>query len=232
MRLRSPVDRIAWGDDGVTPAGGAELSADACVVAVPPAVLRGVAFEPVLPAALEGVLRAVRYGAAAKLFVPLASPAPPSAVMYVPERYWTWTATGDRGELQPVVTSFSGSPTRSPVSRRAGPVRWIDSLGACGTTSTLDPGGAMLSTWTDDPWAGAAYSTSPPLELAELTARAHVPLASRRVRGRTVRGADGGRDPQREGGGAGAAERPLTVTLGIRIRSRRSRWVLASRETP
>jgi monoamine oxidase len=26
----------------------------------------------------------------------------------------------------------------------------------------LDPGGVLLSTWSDDPWVGAAYSTSPP----------------------------------------------------------------------
>ena len=179
VRLRSPVERIAWGDDGVTVgAAGAELSVDACVVAIPPSVLAGVRFEPALPEALEGALRAVRYGHAAKLFVPLSSPAPPSAVMNVPERYWTWTATGDRGEVQPVVSAFAGSPDaleRLGVSQ--GPGAWIDSLARLRDDLDLDLGGALLSTWTDDPWVGAAYSTSPPLELAELTARAHGPLA-------------------------------------------------------
>jgi monoamine oxidase len=35
----------------------------------------------------------------------------------------------------------------------------------------LDGAAALLSTWSDDPWARAAYSTSPAPELAELSER-------------------------------------------------------------
>ena len=53
VRLGSPVERIAWRSDGVRlSAAGAELEADACVVAVPATVLDRIAFEPALPAAL------------------------------------------------------------------------------------------------------------------------------------------------------------------------------------
>ena len=110
MRLSSPVERIEWSSSGVrVRAAGAELDADACVVAVPASVLGRIHFEPVLPERRVRAFASVRYGHAAKLFVPLSAPAPPTAVMSVPERYWTWTARGEGGEVQPVVSAFAGS---------------------------------------------------------------------------------------------------------------------------
>ena len=38
-------------------------------------------------------------------------------------------------------------------------------------------GGAVLSTWADDPWARAAYSTSPPASVAEAVEEPTGPLA-------------------------------------------------------
>ena len=52
-----------------------EVEADACVVAVPAGVLDRIAFEPALPEPLRGALALVQYGHAAKLFVPLRTPA-------------------------------------------------------------------------------------------------------------------------------------------------------------
>ena len=179
VRLRSPVERVVHSSEGVrVRAAGAELEADACVVAVPASVLDRIEFDPPLPAELADALRAVRYGHAAKLFVPLRRPAPPSAVMSVPARYWTWTATGDEDKVQPVVSAFAGSPAaldRLEVER--GPERWLDLLAELRGDLDLDRSGAVLSTWTDDPWARAAYSTSPPPELPELFARLTGPLA-------------------------------------------------------
>ena len=63
-----------------------------------------------LPAWAADALGALRYGHAAKLFVPLDGPAAPSAVMSVPERYWCWTATGERDRVQPVLSAFASSP--------------------------------------------------------------------------------------------------------------------------
>ena len=72
VRLRSPVERVAWEDSGVrVRAAGAEIEADACVVAVPAGVAGRIRFEPALPSALDAALRGIRYGDAAKLFVPL-----------------------------------------------------------------------------------------------------------------------------------------------------------------
>jgi monoamine oxidase len=52
-----------------------------------------------------------------------------------------------------------------------GPERWLASLERLRPDLELDPDGALLSTWSDDPWAGAAYSTSPPPGLAAASER-------------------------------------------------------------
>jgi monoamine oxidase len=179
VRLRSPVDHVRHSPQGVRVlAAGTVLDADACVIAVPASVLDRIAFDPPLPDHLTGALEAVRYGHAAKLFVTLRSPAPPSAVMSVPHRYWTWTATGEGGEVQPVVSAFAGSAgalDRLEVAH--GPERWLGLLTELRPDLDLDTGGALLSTWADDPWARAAYSTSPPRDLPGIFARPAGPLA-------------------------------------------------------
>lgn len=179
VRLRSPVDHVQHSRQQVrVVAAGTELEADACIVAVPASVLDRIAFDPPLPTHLADALQAVRYGHAAKLFVPLLSPAPPSAVMSVPDRYWTWTATGDRGEVQPVVSAFAGSAAAlDRLEVEHGPERWLGLLAELRPDLDLDTGGAVLSTWADDTWARAAYSTSPPRELPDTFARPTGPLA-------------------------------------------------------
>jgi monoamine oxidase len=110
--------------------------------------------------------------------VPLRTPAPPSAVMNVLERYWTWTATGQADEPQPVVSAFAGSrPALDRLDVESGPSRWLDSLERLRADLDLDTGGAVLSTWHDDPWVGAAYSTSPPPEVAAAVEHPTGPLA-------------------------------------------------------
>jgi monoamine oxidase len=98
--------------------------------------------------------------------------------MSVPHRYWTWTATGEGGEVQPVVSAFAGSAgalDRLEVAH--GPGRWLGLLTELRPDLDLDTGGALLSTWADDPWARAAYSTSPPRDLPGIFARPAGPLA-------------------------------------------------------
>ena len=178
VRLSSPVERIAWGGGVSIRAGGTELDVDACVVAVPASVLGRIRFEPALPAGHARAFAAVRYGHAAKLFVPLAAPALPSAVMSVPERYWTWTARGDGQEAQPVLSCFAGSSEAlAALNVDEGPERWLRSVERLRDDLELVPGGTVLSTWSDDPWVKAAYSTSPRHEVAELAAEPLGPLA-------------------------------------------------------
>ena len=177
--LDTPVTAIRWGDDGVrVTAAGRELGTDACVVAVPASVIGAIEFEPGLPERVTGALDRVEYGHAAKLFVPLTAPAEPSAVMNVPERYWTWTATGEGDLTQPVVSAFAGSAAAlERLEVEAGSERWLDSLEQLRPDLELDRDGALLSTWADDPWVRAAYSTSPPRAVAEALSEPVGPLA-------------------------------------------------------
>jgi len=159
VHLSSPVTSVRW-RMGEVRVG--DVTADAVVVAVPAAVIGAIRFDPPLPDELASALSAVRYGHAAKLFVPLSERPPASAVLSVPERYWTWTARAGGG-VQPVVNAFAGSPAALERLRVAdGPDAWLASLARLRRDLVLEPRGALLSTWDDDPWARAAYSIHPP----------------------------------------------------------------------
>ena len=162
IRLGMPVDHIAWGDpDGsvrVRTRGDA-TEADAVVIAVPASVVDRIAFEPRLPAAKATALAAVRYGQAAKLFLPLESAATPSATLSVPDRFWTFTQQQHDGSPLPVAASFAGSPIAiERLTTDAGPDRWIERVQALRPDLAVRPEDAVLSTWNDDPWIRAAYS--------------------------------------------------------------------------
>jgi monoamine oxidase len=163
LHLSTPVTSVAWADDGVvvrTATG--ELAAGAVVVAVPAPLIGTLWFEPALPGPLRDALARLRYGHAAKLFVPLAERPATSAVLSVPERFWTWTArAGDA--VQPVVHAFAGSQAaleRLDVAN--GPQRWLEAVARLRPDLTLAPDGAVLSTWSDDPWARGGYSVHTP----------------------------------------------------------------------
>ena len=164
VRLRSAVERIEWGSGSVGARGaGVEVDADALVLAVPASVVDRITFEPALPPRVAEAYASVEYGHAAKLFVPLNEVPPPSAVLSVPERYWSWTATGVAEQVQPVVHAFAGSaPALAALRVAEGPVAWLDSLGRLRPELAFDRDGAVLSTWDDDPWVEAAYSTHGP----------------------------------------------------------------------
>jgi monoamine oxidase len=179
VRLRDAARRVAWGEGVVTVATDhGEVAADACVVAVPATVVGEIAFEPALPAEIAGALEMVEYGHAAKLFVPLTARPDPGAVMAVPERYWTWTSTGAGGEVQPVLNAFAGSaPALERLGVGDGAGRWLESVRALRPELELDDDGAVLSTWSDDPWVRGAYSLLPPDDVATALAEAVGPLA-------------------------------------------------------
>ena len=158
VRLSAPASRVAWRDGEVSVvAGDREAVADAAVIAVPASVLGAIEFEPALPPGKD----AVRYGQAAKLFVALRAPAPPSQVMSVDERFWCWTQLGPDGDPLPFVGAFAGSPgALEALGVAAGPGRWLESLAALRADLKLDLDHVLLSTWADDPWARGAYSAA------------------------------------------------------------------------
>jgi monoamine oxidase len=138
------------------------VEAEVCIVAAPASVLSQIVFEPALPEPVAQAISGVVYGHAAKLFVPLREAPAPSAVLSVPGRYWTWTANGAGGSAQPVVSAFVGSgPALEALRVTEGPTVWLSSVAALRPDLALEPGGALLSTWDNDPWIRAAYSTRP-----------------------------------------------------------------------
>jgi monoamine oxidase len=160
VRLRSPVRAIEHDHEGVRvlTAGGA-VTGEAVIVAVPMAVLRLLAFSPPLPDTRREAWRRAGLAHNAKLHVPLARPAPASAVQSVPERFWTWTATDASGQVQPVVHAFGGTePGLAALAVTEGPARWASRVAALRPELSLDCGRALLTTWNDDPWAGESYS--------------------------------------------------------------------------
>jgi monoamine oxidase len=163
VHLGVPVRAVAWSAGGVRVAvEGAELDAEACLLAVPASVMGRIGFDPPLPAWKAEALERVVYGHAAKLFVPLRRVPEPSAVLSVPDHYWTWTARGLDGAVQPVLSAFAGSaPALAALGVAAGPATWRRRLATLRPDLALDRG-AVLSTWDDDPWIEAAYSTRTP----------------------------------------------------------------------
>jgi monoamine oxidase len=163
VHLGVPVRAVTWSERGVRVAtAGAELDAEACVLAVPASVIGRIRFDPPLPAWKAEALDRVVYGHAAKLFVPLRRVPDPSAVLSVPDHYWTWTARGADGTVQPVVSAFAGSaPALAALEVTDGPTTWRRRLAALRPDLDLDRD-TVLSTWDDDPFIQAAYSTRTP----------------------------------------------------------------------
>ena len=178
VHLGTPAERIAVGQDGrvTVRAAGSEASFDAVVVAVPASVIGRIAFEPALPEPTAAAIASVRYGHAAKLFLPLRTPAPPSATLSVPGRFWTFTQLAADGSPLAVAGSFAG--TAAALERLdvgGGPGRWVDAVVSLRPDLDVDAAGAVLSTWADDPWVGAAYSArsrTSPMDDASLAAPA------------------------------------------------------------
>jgi monoamine oxidase len=174
VHLSSPVRRVRWGDDGVTVGTDTgELDARAAVIAVPTAPLHEIGFEPPLTGPTAEALAGVRYGQNAKLFVALRAPSPPSATMSVRRRFWSYTQLDPNGEPAPFVTGYTGtSGAVEALADSAPPTGWIEELAALRPELELNPEGALLSTWHDDPWVRGAYSArsvSSPLRDRELS---------------------------------------------------------------
>ena len=160
VRLLSPVRRLVWSDDEVrVRAGNQVVVADAAVIAVPATLLGTISFEPELPDEKLTTIVHTAYGQAAKLFVGLRTPAPPSQTLSVPGRWWCWTQLGADGRPVRFVAAFAGSPAAlEALEVGAGPRRWVGELARLRPDLDLDPDTALLSTWQDDSWARAAYS--------------------------------------------------------------------------
>ena len=155
VRTSTAVSRVAWSAEGVVVrAGGAEAAADACVIATPAPHALELEWDPPLPQWKLDALAAVRYGQAAKLFLPLETAVPPSQTLSVPLRFWTWTQHGI-----PAASSFAGSPSALELLEvDRGPEKWAEAVRRLRPELAYADASPLLSTWHDDPWARGAYS--------------------------------------------------------------------------
>ncbi len=181
LLLESPVEAVEWDRRSVAVhASGVEVWARRVVVAAPAPATLAIRFDPPLPEAKARALAQVHYGQAAKLHLPLAARAAPSAVLAVPARYWTYTQLGPDGSPAPFAASFAGTPGALERLRVwAGAGTWAAAVAGLRPELELDTTAPLLSTWHDDPWTQGAYSArsrSSPLDADEL-ARSVGPLA-------------------------------------------------------
>ena len=159
VHLASPVRRVRWSDDAVAVATDRdETEADAVVIAIPTAPLAEIEFDPPLDGPTAEALRAVTYGQNSKLFLRLRSTAPPSAIMSVAGHFWSYTQLGADGEPALFVVGYTG--TSPAIDALGGPdaERWVAALVELRDDLDLDPDGALLSSWHDDPWVRGSYS--------------------------------------------------------------------------
>ena len=160
VHLSSPVRKVRWSEGEVSVATERdEIEAEAVVVAIPTAPLAEIEFDPPLEGATADALRAVTYGQNSKLFLRLRSPAPPSAIMSVAGHFWTYTQLGADGEPAPFVVGYTG--TSSAIEALGGSddvERWVAALLALRQDLDVEPEGALLSSWDDDPWVRGSYS--------------------------------------------------------------------------
>jgi monoamine oxidase len=160
VHLAAPVRKVRWSHGPVNVATDqAELEVDAVVVAIPTAPLAEIEFDPPLDGPTASALRAVTYGQNSKLFLPLRSPAPPSAIMSVAGHFWTYTQLGADGRPAPFVTGYTGTMSAiDDLGGSAGFERWVAALVALRDDLDPDPDSAVLSSWHDDPWVRGSYS--------------------------------------------------------------------------
>jgi monoamine oxidase len=172
VSLGTPIVEIDWSGQPVRiRTASQELFADQCIVTVPASVWRRIGFSPALPEWKAKALDNVEYGHAAKLAIELDNVVSTSAIMSVPDFYWTWVATRGRPTPDPVLNCFAGSATAlAGLKVTDGSASWIERLRNLHPDLHLDAHRALLSTWDDNPWIEAAYSTRGPGRTADVKA--------------------------------------------------------------
>lgn len=146
---------VVRADDGTVPG-------DAVVVAVPLPVLRALPFTDGVPARTRQAWDRIGLADNAKLHVPITSgDVTAAAVQDVPGHFWTWTATDGSARTQPVLHGFAGTTGAiDALDLGSGPARWVSQAALSRPDLTLRPDGAIVTTWSDDPFAGCSYSAT------------------------------------------------------------------------
>ncbi len=178
VRLGTAVREIRSDPGGVrVVADHVAIDGRACIVTVPLALLPAMRFDPPLPKATRRAAASIPTSTAAKLAVPLQEPVEPRAPMSASDRFWAWTTPIDEVGCRSVGAWAGSAPTVAGLSVAAGPGEWLQRLAHLWPELELQPDGASLTVWADDPWARGAYSVLPPVltEPAEAIATSPAP---------------------------------------------------------
>lgn len=161
VRLSTRALSVSWGGRGVrVGTAEGEIRCRGVVIATPAWDVDRLHLEPALPDRKARAVRGVRYGQAAKLFLPLATPAPPSAVLSVPGRFWTWTQLAPDGSPLPVVAALVG--TREAIEGLGldrGPGPWATAVKELRPDLELDRRPPVLATWPGGSWSARTLSS-------------------------------------------------------------------------
>ncbi|MEZ5155197.1 MAG: NAD(P)/FAD-dependent oxidoreductase [Solirubrobacterales bacterium] len=176
VRFAAPVREIHHDSRSVRISGDDfDLDADACVVAIPIALLTELRFDPPLPEAQTKAIAAIPTSRAAKLAVPMRDAVEPQALMSRSGRFWAWTTPCD-GVGGRVANAWAGAePVLADLGVDAGPGGWLAKLAELWPELDLERGRAVLTDWRADPWARGAYSVLPDVEDPDGTAAAASP---------------------------------------------------------
>ncbi len=163
VRLGCPVREVRTEGGEVRVLGdGVDVTASACLVAVPVALLLdGISFDPPIEEAAERAIAAIPTSRAAKLAVPLATPTPHRAVMSGPDRFWAWTTPCDEVGGRTAGAWAGAGPVLESLRVREGASEWLRRLQDLWPELEPEEDGALLTVWEDDPWARGAYSVLP-----------------------------------------------------------------------
>lgn len=170
IRFRTPVDRLAWSQDGVlVDAGERRFTARYAVLTVPLALLqRGtIEFSPPLPQRHRAAIAGLEMWPAVKVFLGFSAPfwrrkltllvardADPLFVFWVPRREAPWLIGFSAG---PRACRFTGLD-EAAVIRAA--VAGLDELFAGAAGPKLVRAAAV--NWESEPFTGGGYSAAPP----------------------------------------------------------------------
>jgi monoamine oxidase len=161
VRLGSAVRAVSWGERHVTVDGD---DFDVCVLATPAPATLALDVDPPLPAWKRDALTAVRYGHAAKIFLPLTHAVAPSATLSVPDRFWTWTQHG-----LAVASAFAGTASAlEQLEVASGATHWAELVRRLRPDLPYADAEPVLATWPEG--AYSARSLSSPLEDEALAA--------------------------------------------------------------
>lgn len=183
VMLNSPVERIAWSDDGVllTLTNGDDVRARRVIVTVPLGVLQAgrPLFDPPLPEAKRSAIDAIAMGHVTKIILWF------DRVLWEPFGFLstdglvsTWWPSGT--EASPALTGYTGGNAALVIDQLNEGVAVAQALEEVVSLFGKEARSAFLggrrTNWASDPWSLGAYTYSP-VGVGDARARLAAPLA-------------------------------------------------------